>query len=1335
MLERLQAHNFKQLRDIDLAFPRTCRVLIEGLNEAGKSTLFEAIHFVLYGRGLVTLGRGRGSTDSIISYGEQAAYVAADLSLDGTRVRVERVLTRSRTSQAWCVIERPDGTREEVRQTQRVNDELLAHLSGLDSDSLLASCFVEQKKLAKLEELTRDRRQEVLLKLLDLDRLTRVKRRFAWDRRDDQGLSASERRLRLAEAARCLVVLRSALDAVERRATLATIHVQIAEADRAARRAADLGTELAGLAGQIEEVSAQIATTESLDRAIALLERAHAHGVAADDSRRRAAEFDEELATLSRLASVTIPALESGAALLTRIIGLLTRVADLDARIAPLRERARRLSGIGTAGEALERLASELARARETAGRESAMCAAAKRDAMAAERVAELRRRADEADTDSARRADLGLRIRAAASAWADARDRDAEADRRTPDLTAAEEAASCAAGQAEAARRLDACRAELRELEFRTHGVRAREQRLIALERLQHSLQHLSGTAESSDSAVESALQALNETRERLRDASIARALAEWVHAARASETRAAGQSRIARLAQGAEEARASHRRALDRVRTATRLVVGGSALALLGIAAFVAFHAAIVLTVVGGGIAAVAWARRGSARGEAGRAGETAREREAAARDARVRLEALLGARSPDLAAIEARLHRDGAAVPTDPDEAAHQAATLLRDLPSEGALLAREQDGHLAYERANDAARGVRARLDVERRHLAEQMRGEGLGASDDIGRRRQEMSAALDDLVVRADALEREASVLARMAPADSEFQQLANVADEARQDAQRLHHEIEYERRRARDDCERASAALRDTGVNDPGEAETAASSLDREAARLAESAQALRAEAQDLERTLPAGWSGDTVREAHGRAEVTLRGAELAAHLLAAQLAAADAAMRSDLDAAELATWQEAKSAMPEIETEAGVVEAERERVAHEAMVAGEPYSLPVDVEAARRRAMAEQARVQQQRKEAGERLQARGAVEQRRREAVDAAQRHRAQGESLRQDALAILLTISSEPTLGTATDGVLAAARSRRASVDLDVLRSRHAELRECSGQVDATRRRALEDESQARLAAAALARALGVILHGPVSPETLRSSLPDLDSVSIEDRPALERERVDLLGKVRHEDETALELEATLHVRREDLDEAICRREAAQRRRRREVCEGASTVLDRVRNNVLQAVLPNTMAYMCLLLPLLTAGRYHDAQLDDGSYRIEVWDNQAQGYVEKDIFSGATQDQFSLALRLGFALAALPRERGARPGFLFMDEPVAGFDHERRDALLRLLTAGHLADSFPQVFLAVPAGVFERNPLPYLVRLDRGRVVQSTLPARQALLAGVR
>ena len=45
LLKHLRVANFKSLCDIDLTFPDAGSVLIEGLNESGKSTLFEAVYF------------------------------------------------------------------------------------------------------------------------------------------------------------------------------------------------------------------------------------------------------------------------------------------------------------------------------------------------------------------------------------------------------------------------------------------------------------------------------------------------------------------------------------------------------------------------------------------------------------------------------------------------------------------------------------------------------------------------------------------------------------------------------------------------------------------------------------------------------------------------------------------------------------------------------------------------------------------------------------------------------------------------------------------------------------------------------------------------------------------------------------------------------------------------------------------------------------------------------------------------------------------------------------------------------------------------------------------
>ena len=78
---------------------------------------------------------------------------------------------------------------------------------------------------------------------------------------------------------------------------------------------------------------------------------------------------------------------------------------------------------------------------------------------------------------------------------------------------------------------------------------------------------------------------------------------------------------------------------------------------------------------------------------------------------------------------------------------------------------------------------------------------------------------------------------------------------------------------------------------------------------------------------------------------------------------------------------------------------------------------------------------------------------------------------------------------------------------------------------------------------------------------------------------------------------------------------------------------------------------------------------------------ARIDETNYRIEVYDREAKTWRGKGVFSGATQDQFSLALSLAFAISTIPSSRGARPGFIFLDEPLSGFDVQRRDGFMQL------------------------------------------------------
>lgn len=206
-----------------------------------------------------------------------------------------------------------------------------------------------------------------------------------------------------------------------------------------------------------------------------------------------------------------------------------------------------------------------------------------------------------------------------------------------------------------------------------------------------------------------------------------------------------------------------------------------------------------------------------------------------------------------------------------------------------------------------------------------------------------------------------------------------------------------------------------------------------------------------------------------------------------------------------------------------------------------------------------------------------------------------------------------------------------------------------------------------------------------------------------------------------RAEVVALTRHD---RARLEARLDLRGERLDAGTCERERDDFERELRIRSSAARIVDRAGKNVVVRIMPSTIQHMRHLLPTLTDGRYFDAQLSE-DYRMEVYDDRARDWRRKTLFSGGAQDQMSLALRLAFALATLPEERGAAPSFLFLDEPLGAFDSERSRALIDLITDGEIADSFDQIFLISHVRV-DPSRFDHRIVLDEGRVVETDLEA---------
>ncbi len=137
-----------------------------------------------------------------------------------------------------------------------------------------------------------------------------------------------------------------------------------------------------------------------------------------------------------------------------------------------------------------------------------------------------------------------------------------------------------------------------------------------------------------------------------------------------------------------------------------------------------------------------------------------------------------------------------------------------------------------------------------------------------------------------------------------------------------------------------------------------------------------------------------------------------------------------------------------------------------------------------------------------------------------------------------------------------------------------------------------------------------------------------------------------------------------------------------------------RRIKVVRRAIEAIEKTAEALRNRVKPAVENYMGHILPAITAGRYRAVRLDE-DYNLEVWDPEAGEFRPKDVFSGGTEDQLLLAMRLAFALALLPEVKGRKPEFLFLDEPLGSSDEIRRSGILEYLRSG-LAGNFRQIFL---------------------------------------
>ncbi len=236
------------------------------------------------------------------------------------------------------------------------------------------------------------------------------------------------------------------------------------------------------------------------------------------------------------------------------------------------------------------------------------------------------------------------------------------------------------------------------------------------------------------------------------------------------------------------------------------------------------------------------------------------------------------------------------------------------------------------------------------------------------------------------------------------------------------------------------------------------------------------------------------------------------------------------------------------------------------------------------------------------------------------------------------------------------------------------------------------------------------------------------------PLLAHYSAQDRDRLEHEYETLENELEELEKQELAMSMQLQTGSLSLDLEQERTLLQQQERSYQTKKWGNQLVQAVNERLMHKMIPRTAYYMQQLLPLLTSGRYHDIHLTSqpeegsssgGPLQLRVWDTAAGWYVPKSAFSGGAADQLSLALRLAFAIAVLPRELHAAPGFLLLDEPLISFDRDRVQALVDVFTGPLLSQHFEQIVLISHSSAFDVAMFPYHVSMNNGLIVQSNLP----------
>ena len=181
ILKNLTLKNFRKFKNATIEFPDGVTGVV-GLNGVGKSTIFEAIAWVLYGP-----VAARTSADEIKRQGtltSDTCRVEIEFVFEDKNYRIFREMKgKNQTTSATAAVDGKIAATSAESVTTFVQKKL-----GMDFKSFFTSIFAKQKELNALSTMIASERRPLILRMLGIDSLDDVVKEVKSDKRDKDAL-------------------------------------------------------------------------------------------------------------------------------------------------------------------------------------------------------------------------------------------------------------------------------------------------------------------------------------------------------------------------------------------------------------------------------------------------------------------------------------------------------------------------------------------------------------------------------------------------------------------------------------------------------------------------------------------------------------------------------------------------------------------------------------------------------------------------------------------------------------------------------------------------------------------------------------------------------------------------------------------------------------------------------------------------------------------------------------------------------------------------------------------------------------------------------------------